>query len=422
MNKQKTIEGLWHIFGKDRPPCYGVLSYDPETGLELDTKTFDEIEESVMMRSLTNEGRPKVESVIIGFDQGNQPITLYDCFVCGNSPNRRLQALKISSSFATAGRAFESWDEIQADHIFVNYTLLDNWMDKKIMDSVLDKDGNPAFKVASYSEIATSLDNGSSAKIFSTSQVSWSRNQETFTGDHCIEFKFPRKISIKNALSEYAEGFRRFLTLLIGELVFIEQVTFHPDDKKGPHSVELLQNNHGIKNANRDIHALFMLVNFRDIKTDFNGILNRWLGLRKKFDVVIDLYFATLKQTLYVEVRFLLLAQALEVYHRKSHKGPEKKLADRLREIANTHIAFTGQFIDDIGAFSEKVANARNYFTHYDNNEIDMNEETKQHEVISLADCMQALVEICLLSDLGISGKPIFRLIERLKAREIRKH
>jgi hypothetical protein len=38
VNKPQTIEGVWWIHGKDKPAYFGIVSYDPEKGLELNVK------------------------------------------------------------------------------------------------------------------------------------------------------------------------------------------------------------------------------------------------------------------------------------------------------------------------------------------------------------------------------------------------
>ena len=38
MNKPRTIEGQWWIHGDDKPAHFGILSFDPEVGLNLTVK------------------------------------------------------------------------------------------------------------------------------------------------------------------------------------------------------------------------------------------------------------------------------------------------------------------------------------------------------------------------------------------------
>jgi len=42
MNKPRTIEGKWWILGRDQEPQFGVLTFDPEEGITLETKVGGE--------------------------------------------------------------------------------------------------------------------------------------------------------------------------------------------------------------------------------------------------------------------------------------------------------------------------------------------------------------------------------------------
>lgn len=39
VSELRTIEGRWWIYGDDKPPCFGVLSLDPEEGWILNAKS-----------------------------------------------------------------------------------------------------------------------------------------------------------------------------------------------------------------------------------------------------------------------------------------------------------------------------------------------------------------------------------------------
>lgn len=78
MNKPRTVEGQWSIFGDDKPAHFGVLTFDPEKGLNLSVKIpCASTCEEIIFGSL--KGAPKLPKVIHGIDDNNKPVTLFGC-------------------------------------------------------------------------------------------------------------------------------------------------------------------------------------------------------------------------------------------------------------------------------------------------------------------------------------------------------
>jgi hypothetical protein len=161
----------------------------------------------------------------------------------------------------------------------------------------------------------------------------------------------------------------------------------------------------------------------------------------------LDLYFAVISNLVLTdESRFLFFAQALEVYHARSSlffsadlpkKAHEKRieaiikitppkyriwlkeklafsnrktLAQQIEEILNLHRNEATQLTAKIDDFATKVRHSRNYYTHYGK------KTTKVATGLELRRIMYALyglLQVCLLKELGIKGKPIERILER---------
>jgi hypothetical protein len=284
-----------------------------------------------------------------------------------------------------------------------------------------------------------------------------SRDEFSLSWEHSIWFLFKTPLPPKPILEEYAFAFLRLLCLLSGERVFIEELRFWDADPFGPGhhhkplgSFELLMRSEGIAEAERDLHAAHMIAGFDEIAADFSGILKRWFECHDKLRPVLDLFFSVVSNwVLTDESRFLFLAQALEVYHaRSTHfsstEGPESEHERRMKAILETapekerrwlerKLAFSNQKdlsrrIDEflkahkdeatrltakIDDFATKVRVSRNYYTHYSEKHLESGKVATGLELRRIVYALSALLEICLLKELGIRGKPVERILER---------
>ena len=148
-----------------------------------------------------------------------------------------------------------------------------------------------------------------------------------------------------------------------------------------------------------------MLFGFSDIRDNAEGMINKWIESYEDYRNAFDLYFlAQLKPQLSLEVKFLTLAQGLEVYHRRMSSddapemdeiklkykelvqglieqypdGKDKKwlegklehlndvtLGKRIKELINPFKEIFGNS-KQRGKLARKILVTRNYLTHYD--------------------------------------------------------
>jgi hypothetical protein len=373
MTEQVMIEGRWWVFGKDGDPHYGVLKYDPEDGLELSVKiakrhTVEEV-------FSPNPQKAPPNNVICGYDNNNKPVTLFGCGWSGKSTGAGLQTLTFHPMCALLGGSFESWEEAKFNHIHAEFTLLHNWLNRS-------------------------------------------------------------QLGIGNAPGSG-------LAVTINEL--------DPIEIPLPDNVRLiLQSNSGVLQAKRDLIHHNMFVSFADLQARAPDVIHLWYRLETQLKDALNLYFAVRFNTsLYDNQQFLFLAQALEVYHRSSDSfngyvqpkaqfrarkkavidavpgeadwlkeklahANEKTLAQRLQDLLQKHATLVSRFIQNPSAWADTVRATRNHFTHYSTAEENVHMVAKGSNLVRLAKEMQTLLEICILSDLNITGPPIDRLLHKL--------
>lgn len=352
------------------------------------------------------------------------------------------------------GREVDQWEHVTYDQINAEFSLFHNWM--ALSNVSIEGGAEIKVKIGERKTIEAEINESAKLVIWPTLNFNQNRSESKviLAEGHGVEFRFSKALPVKETLHKYVQSFRRFLTLLIKKPIFIDRVYFHPKDQAIPPQVTLYQANPGVEAAERKTLFPEMLVSYRDISENFGEIIKRWFELEESLNHVLNLYFATIfVPGLYINQTFLLLAQALEVYHRTSpnfdsqvqskatfrdrkkgiiEKVPdekdwlteklahanEKTLAQRLDELIGLHQKEVDQFIEDTGEFSDTIRHTRNHFTHYGAGEKGMEKVAEGIQLMDLTAKMQTLLELCIFSDLGISGAPISRMIQKLKQRQ----
>lgn len=213
------------------------------------------------------------------------------------------------------------------------------------------------------------------------------------TEDHTILIEFPNPVHVQTLRRNYVHLLRRLFTLFTGTLVFERTVNLEvPGSGPLPNHVEFLESNEGSSEAKTHVSGSHMTVPYAEIAKEFPGILRRWFEYHQKLDSALVLYFATVfNRNLYINQKFLFLAQALEVYHasnpefvgfvqsptdfrarrelvvmsapenerewlkEKLHYANQKTLAQRLADVLAKNKAEAEQFIPDLPRFADMV-------------------------------------------------------------------
>ena len=449
MKETRQIEGIWYIHGQDHPPVYGVLTYDPESGLSLNATAVQEIS---LLEVFHNAQRgSEIQETIYGTDKNQKTITLLGCGCEEANSATGLQTYRIRPLKALLGLKIADWNSPLFRSATIEFSLLNDWLGI----SGIKVGGKSPFgvSVTPHSDISVHLPDNVVLRIgygYSTRTKSGAFSIEEF---HVITFGFSDNTS-PNDIAKYIETFRRFLTFFTGELVFYDSVKYsvHPIEVAGIDEAEALHSNFGASTAKRELFALFTLIPYSQIEAHAPEIIRQWFQYHERLDAVLELYFSVIfHSTGYGNLDFLLLAQALEAYHNlnpvyesaveakaqfktrrqrivdsapeeerswlkeKLHHANQKTLAQRLTDILQQHAGIIARFITDTKTFADKIRHTRNYHTHFDPDLLQGGKVATGVELFELTFQMRALLEICILSDLGIKGGPIERIIQRVQ-------
>ncbi len=449
MNKPRTIEGQWWIFGDDKPAHFGVLTFDPETGLTLSVKIPRSSTIEDIIFSSVKEW-PKLPTVIHGTDQNNGPVTLFGCPFPRTGRSQGLERYDIRSMAALLGRNVPSWHDARFLSAAAEYSLFHEWMGRDPVKQVTSTGGEPAITFETPPKFLFELTPGVRVQIESTLASTIDVGRLEYLFGHRVWFHFDEPRSIGEIRDSYIHVFLRLLCLLTGSRVFTDsfQLTngspFESGDSPTIES-ELLQNCGGISEAKRDKHL--MTVFYTEIAGQFEDVVRRWFDCDQRFAPVLDLYLNVKANPMASQTRFLLLAQALEAYHSHSPKftatelpkgehkqrleaviktapvelqgwlkdrlasSNQKTLAMRIDDLLKSNAPEVAKLASSIPDFAEKVRHTRNYYTHYSEELLRSGKVAQGTELIRLSCILQELLEICLLKEIGIQGKPIERIL-----------
>jgi len=197
-------------------------------------------------------------------------------------------------------------------------------------------------------------------------------------------------------------------------------------------------------------HWFDFLFNFIDIEGRIADVFDRWLGIAEKLRPVCGLYFTALYGGHNLDGKFLSLAQATEVYHRRFRPGTymesallerdvlppiksaipqiidptfqdaienrfkylnEYSLRKRLKLIFDEHSQSLDKLVPKCDSLIETIRKYRNHLTHYTENStsaiIDTNTRLRCMYILQL------VLELSFLKEMGFSDKEIMALVNK---------
>lgn len=192
-----------------------------------------------------------------------------------------------------------------------------------------------------------------------------------------------------------------------------------------------------------------ILFNYSNIADRFADLISNWFSREENLEPVYDLYFGILHDPdMYVSNQFLSAMQAIETYHRRTHRNTElsteehairvnsivdrapeqhreglrskldfsneRVLKDRLEELINDNfVTIADLLVKDKTEFIKDLRNTRNYFTHY--NSKGEKKAAKGDELVRLTGRAMLLLQSCLLHELRFSIHEIESMIKKNK-------
>lgn len=453
----KNIEylGYWWLPSNPDFKLAGTMKFLSEDGVYLDT-----------LGSFTSNGRfdnSNSYDLILGIAKGGELITLYNCKSINTTRRSRgITQKRYIVTLALLGTHFTKVEALSFDKIVVEYNYLPDWVYSETPDFIADWHKQKSFNNSPTGELKAKVSGTSplnqaeiTIKAFNQSFSNFREFKQTRSAEIIIELK-QQRLSIYEWYLNFLYPLQNFLSLATNRQNSITSISVYSQ----PEST---------LNHNREIPAtLFssiisqeqteeknlkqMLFTLKDIEPHFSLCIQKWLNINDDIKHICDVYFG-IKYTnsLYGELRFLSIVQALESYHRIKlenssdsqdkpnqqieHKRrleqiyervPEQHLEWLKEQLAFSHeISFKNRIKDlcnkfqpiisplskNPNKFAAKVRDTRNYYTHY--NQSLKSKAAKQNELFRLSQILNFLLQSCLLTELGFTSELCQSLISK---------
>ncbi len=413
----------------------GKLLFNPQYGGALELR----IEGFYDHTNFDNEVYP----IILGVVNATE-FSLINCRKIGGEINLKInfsdQKIVFDIETIFEGHHFGTIDDIKFEFVRSSYTYLDDWMDQR---NFRFEDGGVSY---SQPELTTIQLEDKSISFGAGVSESISRT-EVVLKEACGVIVTPNE---ERPFNEYRQlvdiQLPNFLTLATGMPNYASNVRTELTNNDMPKEINIYYRVPGYVVKPRSIPTEHMLFTFEDVKNSPSKYLPNWIKKSVELQSVYDLYHQTIySRLIHFRTRFLLLAQALEAYHRnlydeKYQPKPRYKQAKRclkraipewiegehrnnlkasidhgndfslktrivkicdsiLRDyFVNGTVVIVDVLIGDVDEFAEKVKDTRNYLTHHPKKR--SKKVLSDDEIVEYIPKMLLLLRICLLVEL----------------------
>lgn len=438
MVETHIYRGLWWVPGQEADKLSGVLTVSKGAAeLELIGTFGHELlaeTETERTYSLDLAEQPR----IVGISTGGKPITLEGDQGAPHSASfPGIPTSTYRRKVALVGKEFGDTETVGFDEVSIRASDLNSWtrVSGFAHQIGIEKDEEKGFNIFSSvnirfeapDDIGIPLARGESAFIrfdAPSKGIGPGNHQVSLTQRAAFHLRFGKRVSLEHVFKRVGEV-RNFFTLAVGRPVSVLSVTGYQD--------EFVQNGSG---ARKPIELLWqiphnpepppdarppykMLFSLRDATPDLSTVMRNWFAKQSRLEPVFNLFFGTRHHpSLYLEVRFLSYAQALETYdYRRRRKPGRKILAERMEDVLNQCRTVSGQIVGtepgDRDAFIRAFKDSRNYYTHYTPR---LEQRAAQGVALYLLTVqLQAIIEMSLLRQLGFGCRAISDILGRAR-------
>ena len=438
-------KGLWWVPSDETEKLSGTLTVTKgEAALELIGHFGHELlsgTERTKTYSLDLAEQPRV----LGLSTDGKPITLEGHRAAPYTTSfPGIPVATYKRNLTLIGKQFADGEQIGFDEISIRASDLNSWTQIsgfKIqvgMEKHEEKDvyvfSNVGIRFEAPDDIEIPLAQGERAFIrfdASSQGIGPGADRVALTQQAALHLRFRKRASLTQVVERVGE-IRNFLTFAIGRPVAILSVAGYQDDfvrgkTDEPVPIELLWGiPHNPDPPTRRRDAWEMLFTLREATPDISTVMRNWFARQVRLEPVFNLFFGTRHHpSLYLEVRFLSYAQAVETYDYRRRRVPgNKTLAERMTDVLGECRTVSARIVGagpgDQDAFISAFKNSRNYYTHYSPK---LEKKAARGAALFLLSIqLQAIIEMSLLRRLGFGCRSIGDILQRVRRFEEIEH
>lgn len=442
MINEFTHKGVWFLPGSPHRKETGILRFDTKSDSELDLfggflERQDEFHEANFILGITNSGKY---------------ITLYNCAELSRSnTNGRVTSSKYSVFYVFIGAHFCNDQEFRFNQISVKFKNLGRWIKKygfKIENDFPNKYVKIEYKQPDDISFRITEQLKGKLSFNSWQPITSSTEEIEITQSAFYELESDAPLHFTDILDN-AMQFQNFLTLATFEPTYPisvhVKINYQTDEET---DVQVIYKP-GFNYIPEGRGKAFFLFFYPDVEKEFEGIIQKWYGLKGTIEPVISLLLNSfyIKEQNFIN-RFLAMIQALETFHRrlKNYKkeseevynswkenlvnlvdekykemlsgllthGNEPSLRARMNGLIKAlSVETINKLVDK--TFVNRVLETRNYYTHYDTKLED--KALTGNDLYQITDKLRVILIGSILLESGFSIDKINELLKRAENR-----
>lgn len=368
-----------------------------------------------------------------------------------------LAEFKIQSRFAVTTKHFKTVNEFKLSSAFIEFKLLDDWINVSGVN-VKHKTKRKFKFTVNYTQpkpITLLKKKDYHLYLWFFAKTGSSLKDFKIEEKPRINIEFTKEIKFEEFL-EYYELVKNFFSFCISVPITSDGIELHEHSKtslkklgqKNQNTRKLIISDTRTYTKRTTLQSNVMLLEYQTLKGKEGQLIEKWLGLNKKYEPVFKLYFDTLyNPDLHKENAFLNYVSAIEIYHRiknpnfdgkdesynrklnsalseikslnkrtwvetRLKRRNETSLFSRLENIVNRTPIISKRLAGDPTDFCRKVANTRHYLTHFDQ-EDKKKATTDSKGLFELMYKMKIYLQIQILMDMGFQETEVDLLTQK---------
>ena len=436
-----TTKGHWWLPGDPDKKIAGNLTFDPSglTVLEL----YGSL---VPWEEMVSVGI--VEPIILGVSEKGKDYSLFDCQLQGTNMvlgGTGWISSKYLLNYFIQGHCFPSKEDAAFQQLNINYYGLLEWASTRKFWKPFDF-SKPPLTRSTEDDVSVSLDEFNLTVKRGFTFEGNPRNTFSVNRFASLELVADIALGIEEIIS-LAFRFQVFLSLAMRTATWPISVEMpHPFDSGG--SISFHYSPHSDFHESDRVFRELMYFTLEDLKEDIEPILKNWFARSDMLDQVFGLYNRAISKKMYLDDNFLILAKAVEAYHRQMHKEtyidkaefeklktllkkeikpciPSKdlrrriyesmnlannpSLRDRLADLQKKHQGHNRNLFEDFDTFADAVVSTRDQLTHYfgsGKSKARLDGQSLNY----MSKRLRLVLELCLLSEMGFNDEELLQM------------
>lgn len=368
---QKDIHGRFWFHDDPANAFHGLVKLEAGKKPVLEISQFGGPRAAEMLRNAP------AKRAIHGHDEHGRALTLLDC----HSPFSRSTMVMVTHRYicraAIIGEAIPP-DDIQFDRLMLRCDHQNDWISRHAFEAPIaikpeSGHSNEIAKIEIPLRKQRKIPLGLNG--YQESNFSFTYSMKPDAGDfHMVsrtylDLVFPTPVSWSDVLDE-VRRWRWFFSLATRTTVEVEELTLcrrtSNPEKPFHHLPVWIERHYPLDPKAKRLTALDFHFTYDNIESSFPEVIRRWRAIQESWGAVLHRFFAIAEpRKLWINERFLFLAQAIESLHRARSGDVGDNFTRAAKEAHLNSPASLQKRLGKRQIFIDQLHRSRNFWTHY---------------------------------------------------------